>query len=128
MKIVIAFLLTVVLVNCNDNQKNTLIGKWEKNANTSSTEAFEITQEGNNYFVDTYTYFKKPTKYVKSNGDTVTMAAGSTINHKKAELFYDSQAKAYRWGREGAVYVNIIDKDHLELKSPTNTLTYNRVK
>ena len=56
------------------------------------------------------------------------MAAGSTLNHKKAELFYDSQAKAYRWGREGAVYVNIIDKDHLELKSPTNTLTYNRVK
>ncbi|MBK7883397.1 MAG: hypothetical protein IPJ81_06155 [Chitinophagaceae bacterium] len=128
MKIVIAFILTAALVNCNYNSKSILIGKWEKNSNSSSTEAFEITQEGNSNFLATYTYFKKPTKYVKSNGDTVTMSAGSTINHKTAELYYDSQIKAYRWGREGVVYINIIDNDHLEVKFPAKTLIYNRVK
>ena len=130
-KMIIALFTAVIfLIGCNDNNKEALndkniIGKWEKNPNASSTEALEITKEGNNYFIDTYTYFKKPTKYVKSNGDTTIMTIGSSVNHKKTELLYGNHEESYIWGKEGlSSDVKLIDNDHLEFRAQV----YNRVK
>ena len=124
-KIIIAtFIVATVILCCHKKYEN-VIGLWEENKNASWTKAFEIKKEGGKYFIDMYTYYRKPTKYIESNGDTIILKPGSTIDHKKAELFYDSQKKVYT-GNFGNLSINIsvVDEEHLELRLPFETKIY----
>ena len=108
-----------------------LIGKWEQDvpAKRGSAESFEITTEGDEYVVDSYVAYKKDTRYVKINGDTVMMKAGTTDKHKKFKLTYDDQKKVYQFNKMGFLAdINIINDDRLELKLPGQVQIYNRVK
>lgn len=126
-KIIISILIVTAVLMCCHGNYEPIIGKWEQNTDASYTEAFEITKEGSKYLIDMYTYYRKPTKYIKFNGDTVLMEKGSTNNHKKAELLYDSQKKIYK-GNSGkkTIYISILDENNLECRLPFETKTYSR--